>query len=373
MRRRNFTGRLFAGLCAALISPAAIYGLNIGGLKNPAVRRSSPNNGSLILYRPDENGAVETVNIEDADVSGDLEKLGDSDGSKTAVSVLSRNISGEYEDLSVFSANDGSIGVMTFTPGVGVSYIDLAKAGQVRNRTEIPNSVLASESSLLPDFVPEKNGEPQVLIIHTHTSESYQPNDSGHYDTGYTSRSTDPEKNVVAVGAKAAEAIAKRGYAVIHDGTVHDYQYNGAYERSAETVKTILAQYPSIKVVLDVHRDAITENKAPVAAVTRVNGADAAQIMIISAADDGSGEYENPHFLKNFRFACLLQSQSESDYPGLMRPALIQYCGYNQNLSTGSLLVEIGSHGNTLEQALYAGELFGDSVGRALDSINNEQ
>jgi len=370
MKHRLHITRIFAGFLAVAVSPVAAYAINTGAVKPP--EPINPNNGAVILYQPAENGGVSAlpVDVQDAADTDELPEYVQDfipDFSKQAIPVMSRNISGEYEDLSVYSSNDGNIDIVTFAAGKGETYIDLDKAGQVRNCTELPNSVLINESRLLPDFVPEKNGEPQILIMHTHTSESYQPNDSGHYDFGYTSRSTDPQKNVVAVGAKIAESIAMHGYTVIHDGTVHDAMYNGAYERSAETVREILAKYPSIKIVLDIHRDAITENDAPVAAVTKINGVDTAQVMIISAADDGN--WGNPHYMKNFRFACLLQAEAEADNPGLMRPVLFRYCGYNQELTTGSLLIEVGSHGNTLEQAERAGEILGDSIGKALDAL----
>jgi len=372
MKRQNRLAGRILGLIAALISPVAAYALNFNITLPASATVTSPNNGGVILYRPAENaenGIYSEPVVIEPETAPDYSPGYSPGYSKDAVEVLSLNISDDYEDLSVFSADDGNVIVKTFGAGEGEKYINLDKGGQVRNQTDIPNQTLIGESRLLPGFVPEKNGEPQVLIMHTHTSESYQPNDSGHYDTGYTSRTVDPQKSVVAVGAKIAEGIAKHGYTVIHDGTVHDNPaYNGAYERSAETVKSILARYPSIKIVLDVHRDAIIENDAPVAAVAQINGSEAAQIMFISAADDGTRGI--PDFLKNFRLACLLQSEAESDYPGLTRPVLFQYCGYNQELSPGSLLVEIGSHGNTLEQACYAGELLGDSIGAAMERLS---
>lgn len=90
--------------------------------------------------------------------------------------------------------------------------------------------------------------------------------------------------------------------------------------------------------------------------------------MIISAASDGY--YYVPNYLENFHFACLLQQYMEKENNGITRPILFEYCQYNQHLTTGSLLIEVGSQGNTLEQALYSGELIGGSIARALLSLS---
>ena len=92
--------------------------------------------------------------------------------------------------------------------------------------------------------------------------------------------------------------------------------------------------------------------------------------MIISGCDDGT--LNMPNYMQNFRLASLFQQQIETDYPGLTRPILFDYRKYNQNMSTGALLFEMGSHGNTLEQVQYSGELVGKSIARALISIKEQ-
>ena len=170
------------------------------------------------------------------------------------------------------------------------------------------------------------------------------------------------------IGDQIADQLEQAGIGVIHDSTIHDYpSYTGAYERSAETVKNLLVQYPSIRIVLDIHRDAIGGDGIIKQPVAEIGGRKAAQVMIISGCDDGS--MNMPDYLKNFRFACLLQQQLESDYPTLTRPILFDYRKYNQDLTTGSILIEVGSHGNTLEQVSCSGELIGKSLARALGKL----
>lgn len=286
--------------------------------------------------------------------------------------IITQNISPDEEDLTVFSSRDGVVEEMTFHAGEGANFLDLPGGAQVRNCTELDNDFVAEQMEILPDIrIDLFSQEPQVLIMHTHTSESYLVDDSGYYDNDYTSRTTDASQSVVAVGQRIAEKLAENGICVIHDGTLHDYPYfDGAYARSQDTVKQILAAYPSVKVVLDIHRDGIEESDGTrVAAVTEINGREAAQIMIISAANDDY--YDVPNYLENFHFACLLQSSMETANPGITRPILFQYCQYNQHLTTGSLLIEVGSHGNTLDQALYTGELIGESIAQALLSLTD--
>lgn len=259
-------------------------------------------------------------------------------------------------------SHDGTITAMTYSTFTGDNYIDLDTAGQVRNLTSVSNDELLEESRLAPDFTIEKNGEPQVLIMHTHATESYEPRERDFYDSSFNSRTTDRTKNMAAVGNAIAEQLEAAGIGVIHDTTLHDYpSYNGSYDLSRETVQKYLEEYPSIKIVLDVHRDAIErESGERIAPTAEINGKSAAQVMIISGCDDGT--MDMPDYMKNFRFACLLQNQLESDWEGLTRPILFDYRKYNQDLTTGSILIEVGGHANSIDQAVYSGELIGKSL-----------
>lgn len=265
--------------------------------------------------------------------------------------------------------HSGAICAMTYERQTGTQFFSLIGGAQVKNITSVPNGELMDEARELPEFKIEKNDEPQVLIMHTHTTESYEPYSREFYDDSFISRTTDESKNVVAVGEKIAAELESAGIGVIHDKTIHDYpSYNGSYDRSKVTVEKILAQYPSIKVVIDVHRDAIEyDDGTRIAPVAIIDGREAAQVMIISGCDDGTMNY--PEYMKNFRFSCLWQRQLDADYKGLTRPILFTYKKYNQNLTTGSVLIEVGGHANSIDQALYSGELVGKSLAKALGSI----
>lgn len=243
--------------------------------------------------------------------------------------------------------------------------------GIIKNTTSLSNQEVQTYLQQENPIQIDNNG-PQVLIMHTHATESFEPYDCDIYDTRHTWRSTDNEENIVAAGEVMAQAIREYGIEVLHDDTQHDYpSYNGSYERSAVTVKKYLEQYPSIKVVLDVHRDAVQREKTLVKPVTTINGKKAAQLMIIAGCDDGT--MGMPNWGKNFRFAAGMQDAIESGYPGLTRPLFFCYRKYNQDLTTGSLLLEIGSHGNTLEEVLYTSHLAGEQIGSYLKSLQSNK
>ena len=240
-------------------------------------------------------------------------------------------------------------------------------AGVIKNSTSLSDEeaqqYLEAENPIQID-----SDGPQVLIMHTHATESFEPYDADTYDTRHTWRTTDNTQNIVAAGEVMAEAIRSYGIEVLHDETQHDYpSYNGSYERSAVTVQDYLEKYPSIKVVLDVHRDAVQRDTTLVKPVTEIDGRKAAQLMIIAGCDDGT--MDMPNWSKNFRFAAGMQDAIESRYPSLTRPVFFCYRKYNQDLTTGSLLIEIGSHGNTLEEVLYTAQLAGDAIGSYLQGL----
>ena len=240
--------------------------------------------------------------------------------------------------------------------------------GLIKNSTELSADTVLAELAKPLELALEPGNQPQVLIFHTHATEAFEPYGGDIYDTSYSFRSDDDSINAVRLGDILTQTLSDAGIGVLHDTTHHDASYNGAYDRSAATVKSYLEQYPSIKVVLDIHRDAIQPEEGVILRpVAEINGREAAQVMIISGCDDGT--MNMPNYFSNLRFAAALQSSMEGMYPGLTRPVFFCYRKYNMDLSPGALLIELGSHGNTLEQVSYSAEL----VGNALVSLLQQQ
>lgn len=266
------------------------------------------------------------------------------------------------------SGSGGDIIDRHFAAQSGSLFFSLPNGGQVRNSTFWSNADLLAESKIMPELPLRTDGTPMVLIYHTHTTESYVAEKTGRYDDSFNFRTTEPDKNMVSVGDAIAEQLAAAGIGVVHAREIHDFPvWTGSYSNSAETIRSVLEQYPEICIALDIHRDAISDGKTVIAPVAEVNGKQSAQIMIISGCDDGT--MGMPDYRKNFHFASRLQETAETMFPGFTRPILFDYRKYNQDLTAGSLLIEVGSQGNTLEEARYAGELVGQALSETIRKL----
>ena len=212
--------------------------------------------------------------------------------------------------------------------------------------------------------------QPAVLIFHTHTTEGYEILDRDFYAEGYRDRSKDSARNMVRIGNEIVKELEKKGYKVIHDTEIHDKKYTGAYSNSRVSVEEYLKKYPSIQIVLDVHRDAIHQsNGNKIKPTAKINGKKAAQIMIITGAEEGKVT-DFPDWEYNLCFALKLQQTCETMYPGLMRPILFSQRKYNMDLSHCNLLLEMGSDANTLDEAAYSGRLIGTAIAKLLDEYS---
>lgn len=213
------------------------------------------------------------------------------------------------------------------------------------------------------DLSMKKDDKPYVLIFHTHTTEAYQDADRDWYPKDFKERSLNSEKNMIRVGDEICKQLEAAGIGVIHDKNVYDNpSYTGAYERSGKKIDEYLKKYPSIQIILDVHRDSIQYDSGTKSAPTvEIDGKKAAQIMIISGCQEGDMTgFDDWGY--NLRFALKLQKAAETATPGLMRPLFFAPRKYNMHKSHCSLLLEMGSDGNTLEEAVYSGELIGKAL-----------
>ena len=214
---------------------------------------------------------------------------------------------------------------------------------------------------------------PQILIVHTHGSEAYSQTNGDFYEESDPYRTTDCTHNVVKVGEEMATVFRAHGFQVIHDTTLFDYPaYNGSYDRSKAAVEQWLEEYPTIKIVLDVHRDALVGSNGEVyKLVSQEAGNKVAQVMLV-VGSNGAGA-DHPRWKDNLAFAVKLQQGLVRGYDSLARPIVLRGSRYNQQLSPGSLLVEVGGHGNTLSEAIAGARLWADNVARTLLAMKGEQ
>lgn len=251
------------------------------------------------------------------------------------------------------------------------TWLDIGE-GWLRNYTALSFGDITEALEQTPLLTLEGGEEPEVLIVHTHATESYETHTGPHYDTRSDWRTREDDKNMCAIGEIMVEELEAAGIGVLHDTTQHDYpSYNGSYDRSRATVEEIMAEHPSIKVVLDVHRDAIQRDETTIVApVTTIEGKSCAQVMIIAGCDDGT--MNMPNWRQNLRFGAEVVNQMEEDWPTLARPLFFAYRKYNQDMAPGALLVEVGSNANTFEEAACAARLTAKSLAKVLQEMEEE-
>ena len=232
-------------------------------------------------------------------------------------------------------------------------------AGYLRNYTDIPRATLDAALSQPLSLTPKADGRVEVLIMHTHATESYEAYDAAVYDTRNSWRTTDNNENMVAVGDALADALTAAGIGVVHDTQQFDYpSYNGSYDRAAEVIRQYQARYPDLQLILDVHRDGIQRDASTIVKpVTEIGGEAAAQIMILCGSDSSI-----PDWGENLRTAAAVTNLLETRYPSLMRPIFFSTGRYNMDLSGHLLLLEFGSQANTLEEALTSARLTGAAL-----------
>ena len=209
---------------------------------------------------------------------------------------------------------------------------------------------------------------PQVLIIHTHSSEAYTPDELDRYEASDPYRTEDKAYSVIRVGDALTEALEGCGLTVLHDREIYDYpSYTGSYNRSGAAVERILAEQPTIRVVIDLHRDALGSGGVVYKTRAELEGRSSAQVMMVVGT--GENGLSHPNWRGNLSLALYLQRAVESRYPTLTRPIELVPERYNQHLAPGMLILEVGSNGNTLREAITAAELFGETAGPALAAL----
>ncbi len=258
---------------------------------------------------------------------------------------------------------DNGVAARTLSPSSPEGYL-VAGDVYINNRSDLELDASIFHETFAAALAEEEG--PQVLIVHTHGSEAYTMPPGQEYVPSGESRTTDSQFNVVRVGDEIAAVLEAAGLEVLHDAALHDYpEYSGAYGRSLETVERYLEEYPTIRFVLDVHRDAISDGDgSPYKVISNVEGRSAAQMSFVIGTDGGG--LEHPQWRENLKFAAAVQQELAGRYPTLMRPITVRNSRYNQHTTTGSLLVEMGAAGNSLDEALLSARLLGEVLAEVI-------
>lgn len=202
--------------------------------------------------------------------------------------------------------------------------------------------------------------EPTVLILHTHTTESYTKQGEDYEETA-AFRTLDEDYNMLSIGDRVAALLEAGGITVIHDRALHDYpSYNGSYSNARSSIQTYLQQYPGIRLILDLHRDASGDDDNQMRTYAQVEGVDSAQLMLVIGT--GASGLGNEHWEENLALGLKLHVQLEKIAPGIMRYVNLRGQRFNQDLTSGMLLVEVGAAGNSHEEALVAAEVLAQGI-----------
>ena len=205
-----------------------------------------------------------------------------------------------------------------------------------------------------------KQEEPTVLILHSHATESYQNTEGYQASSSY--RTQDTNYNMVSIGEAVKLFLESKGIRVIHDTALHDYpSYSNSYSNARAVAEQYLKEYPSIKLMLDLHRDAVTDSSGKQIKYTvNTSGGEAARLMLVVGTD--AGGLSHAKWPENMSLAVKVHAQLEKICPGICRPISFRTQRFNQDLSTGALLVEVGAAGNTRQEALLAAEYLGQAI-----------
>ena len=238
---------------------------------------------------------------------------------------------------------------------------------ELKIKNETPYNIDTAALLKRPSDIYVSEDLPSILIVHTHGTESYTQSEKYHYSDADSPRCEDTRYNVVRVGEELASELTSMGYNVLHDKSLNDTpSYNNSYNKTLSVIESYLEKYPSIQCVLDVHRDALErEDGTKVKFTADIKGENVSQVMIVCGTD-GLG-LEHPNWQSNLSFALKIQNYMNGKYPGIMRPVNLRKERFNMHKTPGSLILEFGTHGNTLDEALASVKYIAEGIGEALD------
>ena len=207
---------------------------------------------------------------------------------------------------------------------------------------------------------------PHVLIVHTHGSEAYFPQDKEEYALTDVERTSDKRYNVIRIGDELETVLKKNGVSVLHDRNIYDSpSYNGSYTRTLDAIGQALKKNPSIKVVIDIHRDAMTAaDGTKYRTVANINGKRYAQMMLVMST--GESGLPHPDWAENLKLAVKLQNALSTKYPNIMRPMNLRKERFNMHATKGSMLVEVGTSANSVGEAIESIKHFGEELSTIL-------
>lgn len=245
-------------------------------------------------------------------------------------------------NIETSAAELGALCINSAYPAASIQLADSRDNEDAGLQGEQEDEAKTQEKSKEPVLLGD---DPVVLILHTHATESYLPTSSGNY------HSKGETNTVRDVGNSLAKSLEAQGISVVHDKTLHDSpSYNNAYSRSYQTAEALLKKYPTIKCVIDLHRDAVSKEGS--AATVKTGGKVCSKYSFVVGTTAST-------YSQNKQFVSELNKVAKTSYNGYTGKVIEKGYNYNQDLSTKYLLLEVGYNRNQIEEARNSAELFG--------------
>lgn len=199
----------------------------------------------------------------------------------------------------------------------------------------------------------------EAIIYHTHTTESYTPSKDYMYEESGVYRTLNNNSNMIKIGEQLKKELQKNGIGVYHDTTIYDYpDYNSSYSKAGKGIAQLIKKYKNAKIVLDIHRDAISINTEQYKPVVKIGGKNVAQFLLVVGTNQGG--LSHPDWKENLKLALKIKRLADEKYPGLCRYVILRKERFNQQVSNGAIIVEMGATGNTVEEVLETSKYFSE-------------
>ncbi len=362
MRRKN---RIFRSGVIAVLAVVTVYfstHVLVYQIKNYAMPKT------FLSAEVTPEGEIVATTVKTDGIIGVLGKIFDLVlGGNFADTTMAMTLSGNFTDIerptvieTAASPPPENTALERTISGSG-GKLKLNEKISINNET----SYLLDESSLL-DGKPAFKSPPKVLIVHTHSTESYHPSEAYNFTHTSADRSTDNRYNMIRIGEELKKELSKQGIEAIHITELFDYpEYNNSYARSCVAVENILKKNKDIQIVLDLHRDAIvTADKQKTKIITEIDGEKVAQLMLVVGTDELGLAHDN--WRSNLKFAVNLQRQLIKTGENLARPINLRTSRFNGHTAPGAIIVEVGATGNTMEEALRSTKYLAEALKKTI-------
>ena len=339
-------------------------------LKSNYVLAATEENGSFVEYTYKTKGALDYFGALTGFVfGGDFTDAAATFGTISGNLIYDEEHPSYIEDMPLAEKKTGE-SVLEKTVSSGGGKTSAGERITINNETSYSVSADALTACSPAFEIDAKKKEPQVLIVHSHATESYAPTEKYNFSHTSEDRTTDTDYNMIRIGKELKSQLKKKGIESVHITDLFDYpEYNNSYARSCQAVEKALKENPSIKIVLDLHRDSIINSEGvKTKLTTTINGEKVAQVMLVVGTDELGLKHDN--WRTNLKFAADFQEQLLSEEENFARPINLRTSRFNGHTAPGAVIVEVGTGGNTIEEALASVKYIASAIKNLIEDYN---